>query len=50
MNAPLQALNEMRGLTAPFPESVAVKDWKASGRKVIGWVNPYVPEECCRSR
>jgi benzoyl-CoA reductase/2-hydroxyglutaryl-CoA dehydratase subunit BcrC/BadD/HgdB len=32
-------------LTSPFPESVAVKDWKASGGKVIGWVNQYVPLE-----
>jgi benzoyl-CoA reductase/2-hydroxyglutaryl-CoA dehydratase subunit BcrC/BadD/HgdB len=45
MNAPLQALKEMQRLTAPFPESVAVKDWKAAGRQVFGWVNPYVPEE-----
>jgi benzoyl-CoA reductase subunit C len=45
MNAPLKALTEMQRLTSPFPESVAVKDWKASGRQVIGWFNPYVPEE-----
>ena len=45
MNPQLQVLNEMRKATSPFPESVTVKDWKASGRKVIGWVNPYVPEE-----
>ena len=45
MNAPLQTLNEMQRLTSPFPESVTIKDWKASGRKVIGWFNPYVPEE-----
>jgi benzoyl-CoA reductase/2-hydroxyglutaryl-CoA dehydratase subunit BcrC/BadD/HgdB len=48
MNAPLKtlkALNEMQRLTSPFPESVTVKDWKATGRFVIGWYNPYVPEE-----
>jgi benzoyl-CoA reductase/2-hydroxyglutaryl-CoA dehydratase subunit BcrC/BadD/HgdB len=45
MNTPFKALDEMNRLTSPFPESVAVKDWKASSRKVIGWVNPYVPEE-----
>jgi benzoyl-CoA reductase/2-hydroxyglutaryl-CoA dehydratase subunit BcrC/BadD/HgdB len=45
MNAPLKSLNEMQRLTSPFPESVAVKEWKATGRKVIGWFNPYVPEE-----
>jgi len=45
MNTPLKALNEMIRLTSPFPESVTVKDWKATGRKVIGWFNPYIPEE-----
>jgi len=45
MNAPLKALDEMIRLTSPFPESVTVKDWKATGRKVIGWYNPYIPEE-----
>jgi benzoyl-CoA reductase/2-hydroxyglutaryl-CoA dehydratase subunit BcrC/BadD/HgdB len=48
MNAPLNtlnALNEMQRLTSPFPESVAVKEWKASGRQVMGWFNPYIPEE-----
>jgi benzoyl-CoA reductase/2-hydroxyglutaryl-CoA dehydratase subunit BcrC/BadD/HgdB len=45
MSAPLQALTEMQRLTSPFPESVVVKEWKASGRKVIGWYNPYIPEE-----
>jgi benzoyl-CoA reductase/2-hydroxyglutaryl-CoA dehydratase subunit BcrC/BadD/HgdB len=49
MNAPLKALSEMQRLTSPFPESIAVKDWKAQGRKVIGWVNPYVPEEIIRA-
>jgi benzoyl-CoA reductase/2-hydroxyglutaryl-CoA dehydratase subunit BcrC/BadD/HgdB len=44
MNA-LKALTEMQRLTSPFPESVAVKEWKATGRKVIGWFNPYIPEE-----
>ena len=45
MNAPLKALSEMQRLTSPFPESVAVKEWKATGRFVIGWFNPYIPEE-----
>jgi benzoyl-CoA reductase/2-hydroxyglutaryl-CoA dehydratase subunit BcrC/BadD/HgdB len=45
MNAPLKTLNEMQRLTSPFPESVTVKEWKATGRFVIGWYNPYVPEE-----
>jgi len=45
MNAPLKALNEMQRLTSPFPESVIVKEWRAKGRKAIGWFNPYIPEE-----
>jgi benzoyl-CoA reductase/2-hydroxyglutaryl-CoA dehydratase subunit BcrC/BadD/HgdB len=45
MNAALNALSEMQRLTSPFPESVTVKDWRATGRKVIGWFNPYIPEE-----
>jgi benzoyl-CoA reductase/2-hydroxyglutaryl-CoA dehydratase subunit BcrC/BadD/HgdB len=45
MNASLQTVNEMQRLTSPFPESVTVKEWKATGRFVIGWFNPYVPEE-----
>jgi benzoyl-CoA reductase/2-hydroxyglutaryl-CoA dehydratase subunit BcrC/BadD/HgdB len=45
MNTPFNALNEMIRLTSPFPESVTIKDWKVAGKKVIGWVNPYVPEE-----
>jgi benzoyl-CoA reductase/2-hydroxyglutaryl-CoA dehydratase subunit BcrC/BadD/HgdB len=45
MNTPLKALDEMIRLTSPFPESVTVKDWKATGRYVIGWFNPYIPEE-----
>jgi benzoyl-CoA reductase/2-hydroxyglutaryl-CoA dehydratase subunit BcrC/BadD/HgdB len=45
MNAPLQALSEMQRLTSPWPESITVKEWKAKQRKVIGWFNPYIPEE-----
>jgi benzoyl-CoA reductase/2-hydroxyglutaryl-CoA dehydratase subunit BcrC/BadD/HgdB len=45
MTTPLNSLSEMIRLTSPFPESITVKDWKAAGKKVIGWFNPYVPEE-----
>jgi benzoyl-CoA reductase subunit C len=45
MNAPLQALAEMQRLTSPWPESITVKEWKAKQKKVVGWFNPYVPEE-----
>ena len=45
MNTPFQALKEMKRLTSPFPESTVVKDWKARGKRVIGYVGPGVPEE-----
>ena len=45
MNKQLKALNEMRQLTSPFPECTVVKDWKARGKRVIGYVGPGVPEE-----
>lgn len=45
MNKQLKSLNEMRQLTSPFPESTVVKDWKARGKRVIGYVGPGVPEE-----
>jgi benzoyl-CoA reductase/2-hydroxyglutaryl-CoA dehydratase subunit BcrC/BadD/HgdB len=45
MSAPLKSINEMQRLTSPFPESVVIKEWKASGGQVMGWYNPYVPEE-----
>jgi benzoyl-CoA reductase/2-hydroxyglutaryl-CoA dehydratase subunit BcrC/BadD/HgdB len=45
MNKQSKALNEMRRLTSPFPESTVVKDWKARGKRVIGYVGPGVPEE-----
>ena len=45
MNTPLKALSEMMRLTSPFPESVTVKDWKASARRIIGVAYLAVPEE-----
>jgi len=45
MNTPLKALDEMIRLTSPFPESITIKEWQASGGQVVGWYNPYVPEE-----
>jgi benzoyl-CoA reductase/2-hydroxyglutaryl-CoA dehydratase subunit BcrC/BadD/HgdB len=45
MSSPFQTLKEMRRLTSPFPESTVVKDWKARGKRVIGYVGPGVPEE-----
>jgi benzoyl-CoA reductase/2-hydroxyglutaryl-CoA dehydratase subunit BcrC/BadD/HgdB len=45
MSSQFQALKEMRRLTSPFPESTVVRDWKAQGKRVIGYVGPGVPEE-----
>ena len=45
MTVPLQTLEEIKRLASPFPEGTAVKEWKAQGKKVIGWVCIYVPEE-----
>jgi benzoyl-CoA reductase/2-hydroxyglutaryl-CoA dehydratase subunit BcrC/BadD/HgdB len=45
MSSQFQALKEMKRLTSPFPESTVVKDWKARGKRVIGYVGPGVPEE-----
>lgn len=41
----LKTLEEIKRLTSPFPESLVVKDWKAQGKKVMGWLCIYVPEE-----
>jgi benzoyl-CoA reductase/2-hydroxyglutaryl-CoA dehydratase subunit BcrC/BadD/HgdB len=45
MSGQLQSLKEIRRLASPFPESAAVKDWKARGKRVVGYVGPGVPEE-----
>jgi benzoyl-CoA reductase/2-hydroxyglutaryl-CoA dehydratase subunit BcrC/BadD/HgdB len=45
MSGQFQALKEIRRLTSPFPESTVIKDWKARGKRVIGYVGPGVPEE-----
>ena len=41
----LKTLAEIREINAAFPYNKYVKDWKESGKKVIGWVCNYVPEE-----
>jgi benzoyl-CoA reductase/2-hydroxyglutaryl-CoA dehydratase subunit BcrC/BadD/HgdB len=45
MNAPLKTLVKMKRLTAPFPENIAVREWKAEGGRVVGFVGLGVPEE-----
>jgi benzoyl-CoA reductase/2-hydroxyglutaryl-CoA dehydratase subunit BcrC/BadD/HgdB len=45
MNIQFQALEEMKRITSPFPESRSVKDWRACGKRVMGYLGPGVPEE-----
>ena len=45
MNTPLKSLTEMKRLTSPFPAGSAVKEWKAAGGRVVGFVGLAVPEE-----
>ena len=45
MNARLQSLEEIRRINVGFPYTEPVREWKAQGKKVIGWVCTYVPEE-----
>lgn len=41
----LETLQKLQDRANPFPENNAIKDWKASGKKVFGYVCIYVPEE-----
>jgi benzoyl-CoA reductase/2-hydroxyglutaryl-CoA dehydratase subunit BcrC/BadD/HgdB len=45
MSTSYKALSEMIRLTSPFPESVTVKAWKASAKRIIGLAYLAVPEE-----
>jgi benzoyl-CoA reductase/2-hydroxyglutaryl-CoA dehydratase subunit BcrC/BadD/HgdB len=45
MTAQLRCLMEMKRLTTPFPESTAVREWKAGGGRVLGYSGLAVPEE-----
>ncbi len=45
MSEKLQALEDIKRSASPFPENDAVKSWKREGKKVMGWVCIYVPEE-----
>ena len=45
MDNSLEALTELKNLATPFPKNTAIKEWQKPGRKVIGYVCIYVPEE-----
>lgn len=40
-----KSLQKMRELCDDFPKAKAIMDWKEAGKKVVGWVCTYVPEE-----
>lgn len=39
------ALTVFRELNTTFPNNRYISDWKAQGKKVVGWICNYVPEE-----
>ncbi|MFH1351231.1 MAG: 2-hydroxyacyl-CoA dehydratase family protein [Pseudomonadota bacterium] len=41
----LDTIEEFRKVNASFPYTEPVKAWKNQGKKVIGWICNYVPEE-----
>jgi len=41
----METLAEIREINASFPYNKYVKEWKEGGKKVIGWVCNYTPEE-----
>ncbi|MBI1987957.1 MAG: 2-hydroxyacyl-CoA dehydratase [Nitrospinae bacterium] len=45
MTGSATALAEWREQAQGFPENRFIREWKGQGRKVIGWVCIYVPEE-----
>lgn len=44
-NQELETLAEIREINASFPYNKYVRDWKEGGKKIIGWVCTYTPEE-----
>jgi benzoyl-CoA reductase subunit C len=43
--ANLEALERFREINRTFPKTRDILDWKAQGKKIIGWLCTYVPEE-----
>ncbi len=41
----LPSLSEVREANSSFPYSKPMQEWKDQGKKVIGWICTYVPEE-----
>lgn len=45
MAEPLKSLEKLKEACSPSPQNTWVKGWKSHGKKVIGWMCTYVPEE-----
>ncbi|MFH1625540.1 MAG: 2-hydroxyacyl-CoA dehydratase family protein [Pseudomonadota bacterium] len=45
MTDPIDSLEVLRDELNSFPENESIKKWKDDGKKVVGWVCNYVPEE-----
>src|SRR5512143_1355052 len=40
-----EIIERFRRVNETFPHSAELKDWKAGGGKIFGWLCTYVPEE-----
>jgi bzd-type benzoyl-CoA reductase N subunit len=45
MAEPLKSLEKLKDACSPSPRNKLVREWKDSGKKVLGWMCTYVPEE-----
>lgn len=45
MAEPLKSLQKLKDACSPSPQNRLVREWKGQGKKVIGWMCTYVPEE-----
>lgn len=45
MDNMLKSLQALKEASSPFPHSKAIQTWKSQGKKVVGWICTYVPEE-----
>ena len=41
----IKLLDQFRRVNATFPETAEIKETKAGGKRVFGWLCSYVPEE-----
>jgi bzd-type benzoyl-CoA reductase N subunit len=45
MGGQLKGLERLREVCYPSPQNSLVREWKSKGKKIIGWMCTYVPEE-----